>query len=655
MTPRRLRSALVLFFFLSATACTPELKPRPHVARPPSPAQKPVVTTAPKLVPSTAAVVAPTSVNIAGSVAPVVRLSSATNLDRLDTVLEATPSLRLTVVFPAHYFDDARLGPAVKRMAALQQAGRVEVALSLDNEPILPLLGNIHLAAETQRWRTGFAWPDDIGHQMASGSAAYQRRWAQLPSGLYPPYQAVSNDVMESSKRFRLNWVLGAPHGAPGVRFFGATALIVPPLSTADWTTESGMAAAVESLVTQPFSFVDMSGASSSAQTILIERMDAFAAKHPDKTLTTLAVFVSNLKEEYALPANADPMTHDFTAWVATPVQHRAWIALGDARAAIERYKNSGHANLQHLDAAMEEMGNAESGPFLLALGTDQVDTDDERNFVATIGAIHRLAENPVPGYLSSLFSDRSLQRASPSRTAENDRPFFVSGDHQLTWNDPAGDDNGAGKVTYPEGHYPKGLFDLRSAALDWSDEQVTFTFGFVAGVPTPPTTVVPLVDVYVDINRLPGAGSVSLLPHRGDVYVERDAAWEYALAVSPAGGALYQSVGGGASRLLKLLPVERHGAQFQVSVPRSVVRGEPASWRLSVAVGGPDVRRPGEEPAPVTILPTAADRHFGGATPGRPAMTFVDVLAASAAEQDERLGMNESGRRVTLPYLEAQ
>ena len=247
------------------------------------------------------------------------------------------------------------------------------------------------------------------------------------------------------------------------------------------------------------------------------------------------------------------------------------------------------------------------------------------------------------------------MQRAAPLRSPDADRPFFVPGDHLLTWNDPAGDDTGAGKFVYPVGRYPKGEFDLKDFSLSWTDTNVTFSITCAAAVPTPPTTVIPLVDVYVDINRLAGAGATAVLPHRGDGYVERDAAWEYALAISPLGAALYQSIGGNASRLINIFPVTRRGAGFDATIPSAVLRGAPDRWRLSVGMGGTDVRRPGEEPVPVPILPTAGDRHFGGATPGRPVVTFVDLLAATPDEQNIRIGAYESGQRVTLPYVEGE
>ena len=173
-----------LFLFLVAiAACAPELKPRPYATSLP-PSSTKTRAASPAASTPAASTGAP-SVSSGSPATLIVRVKAGSNLDPLAALFESNPSLRLTLVFPANYFQDPRAAASVQKWAALQSAGRVEMALTLDNEPILPLLANIKKIPEAQRMRVAFAWPDDIAHEMAGGSAAYQRRWQQLPSGFY--------------------------------------------------------------------------------------------------------------------------------------------------------------------------------------------------------------------------------------------------------------------------------------------------------------------------------------------------------------------------------------------------------------------------------------------------------------------------------------
>src|SRR5581483_8289142 len=103
-------------------------------------------------------------------------------------------------------------------------------------------------------------------------------------------------------------------------------------------------------------------------------------------------------------------------------------------------------------------------------------------------------------------------------------------------------DDNGAGAYVYPVGPYPKGMFDLRTVNIQWSEDTVDISISVDEDFSKSKLPIIPMADLYIDVNRLPDAGETSGLPRRGNLNVEREAAWEYAVSLSPLKAVLYQA-----------------------------------------------------------------------------------------------------------------
>lgn len=589
--------------------------------------------------------------------AVILALHSEDDAEALVSRLERNPDLKLTLLFPPSYFESRSRAALAPRFAALQAAKQIEIGLTLDNEPNLPLLADLKLAGkEVQKWGFTFAWPEDAASQTARGSGRYQKRWGQLPSGFAPPFGAVSDPVMKVLGRFRLSWVLARPSSGWGVRFFGGTALLVPEPLPIDQTTPNAMSPrdAARAALSRPFTYVD----AGSLPTPDFERLFIDELGKAESTavapLGTAQEFVESLRNEYQLPHDADPFANDYSGWVESALQRRAWQALADARQVVETYKNSGRANLTRLDAAVEEMCNAESGPFLLSLADGQnASTFAQRNFLATVANVYRLCGVPVPEGMGTWFVDRAFRRPSV-HAPENDRPFFVEGPQSLTWNDPTGDDKGDGTFTYPAGAYAKGTFDLRDLTVSWTDTEVTFAASVVDLPVAGSVAVVPLTDIYVDVNRLSDAGSTSVLTHRGPAVIDRDAAWEYAVVLTPRNAAVYQSLPGGEQRLLMIKTADVSGNTYSATFPRRTVRGEPRRWRLTVAAGGAAVASRDEAPTPISVQATADQDSFGGAQGPRLPPRYIDLLAPTDDVQESRIKSYSTGT-VILPYVEAE
>ena len=181
----------------------------------------------------------------------------------------------------------------------------------------------------------------------------------------------------------------------------------------------------------------------------------------------------------------------------------------------------------------------------------------------------------------------------------------------------------------------------------------MTFVFDFAALANpggAPGGFSLPLVDVYIDINHSPGAGSQEFLPGRPGNAEPADA-WEYALTADGWGARFYQYVPGQGARVTANFDVVKTSdTVFAVSIPRRSLRGEPDSWGYAVAVMG---RLTGSQPMSVGVDP--GPDHFGGGMPGRVAPPYIDILVPEGQSQRRILGAYKSGQDITIPFVRAE
>jgi hypothetical protein len=103
-----------------------------------------------------------------------------------------------------------------------------------------------------------------------------------------------------------------------------------------------------------------------------------------------------------------------------------------------------------------------------------------------------------------------------------------------------------------------------------------------------------------MDLNRILGAGSIPLLPGRGAFTQARDA-WEFALSVSATEAQLWRAGFGDEPDEITTLAVERDPSrgEIRISVPRRLMRGDPARWGYVLLALTGDPARPGQRTAP--------------------------------------------------------
>jgi len=574
------------------------------------------------------------------------------------------PELRPTVIFPPRYFDEMGRKTLLPEIKSLVESKKLEIGLSLDGEPMLPLLADLGLASSKEAdWDFPFKWPEDVTTHVAKGRMYFQKRWGRNPAGFLPPFFALSPELVKTLELLRFRWVLASPKTDWGAGNFGSVEILIPP--QVDWRpNEEGeiqkdLREYSKEVLEYPFAFVDAGQWPAPETEILFLKEMAKAVRGANLSRGVLsAEELSDSAPEVSPPLRPEYVFQiDYSPWVRADMQRLAWKAIAKARKVVDNYKNSGQADLKKLDAAMEEIYQAESGRFLLDLGDPrQKLTEGENNFLATLANVYRLSETQVPPNFNQWFS-LGERKTSFSNAGDLAQPFFVGGLESLTWNDPAGDDFGDGNYTYPMGNYPKGAFDLKSFAVSWTEDEVNFSVSLADLVSGKDTAVMPLIDVYIDVNRLPGAGSTDPLPGRQSSVVAREAAWEYALSFNLSRGELYQPIPGQNPRRVSSFVPDLDLATKTVSVrlPKSVLRGRPDNWRFTVGVMGAETGSPGEDLKPIPVSVNARQKNFGGGAAGKKAPPYIDLLAPTPEDQTAALSPYRDGTLVTLPYVEPE
>lgn len=604
-----------------------------------------------------------------GEEIPVVSTGAAASIlwaipDRTDPLpvaeaLTARPHLRLTALLPERFFGEDEDSKQAKLLfSGLVSRGQVEVLLTLPGRPVLALLHDSDLAraSVTGQLPPRFQWSEDAMGQVALAKSAYRRRWRMSPGGMSIPWGAVAGPELEPLAKVGLHWLYMERDMEPG--FYAAGRLTAVAAAPFPLKADASRKAWFRRLFSM---HDDRLVAPIPIRISTLEELDALAALSTEGRAwlgggvqwTPVGPLLKELSpEDDDLPALPPS---DLSRWIGESDENRAWQLLSIARKALEDFKNSGRADVRTLDMATREIYSAEGGGVFLVLGSDGNPgraAEAKRSFLASLEQTFRLLGAPPPPALRQGFSGGPLSDGAQG----SEHPFFRKEGSALVWRDNSGDDRGPGDLFYPTGSgFPTGSWDLSYFRVEARATEVVFRWG-LAALPGPGAPGLALVDTYIDINRLPGAGADALLPGRPGL-VEPANAWEYALSVDGWGARLYQPwTGSGPRRVAVLTPRVIPPSTIEVSVPRKHLRGDPADWGFAVAVMGrqPSAAEASEEPSPMKVSEQPGPDHFGGAAAGRRAPPFVDLLSEDSV-QDEALGAYKQGRDVVLPFVRAE
>jgi hypothetical protein len=479
-----------------------------------------------------------------------------TQWSKVDGLLRAHSELKLTIALTpqmATPLAKAALAP----WAAL---GRVEIAARIHGDPVLPLT-----AADPAAPR-----PDDALERAAEAREAVERRIGVPVAGFVPGTGALAASLVGPVGASGAAWVLVGPYDLALSSWASeGRAVFVPARETSGIPLESGAFVVDESSLTQ-----------SDLLPALVSLRD-----RPKNGWATIAEL---LKAAGGGPANAEEISY-WPGWDGAPAAapadraaRAAWDAYGEAAKALARYQNSGAADLKVLENATLLLRRAQDARFFRPHEPGAAGLPP--GLRASLLAVYKRIKAPAPDALYDV-------GASTASAATAEAPTTVRAASGASW---VVFDNPLGTVALaPTGAPNADPWRLRGLRIEWDDERVLFRIE-PARVDAAPAAPRPLYDVYVDLNHVVGAGAIRLLDGRGAFAQARDA-WEFALGVDGSDARLWRAGADGEPDEITKLAVEDDPAksEIRVSVPRSLLRGNPAHWGyILLAVGDAPTRR---------------------------------------------------------------
>lgn len=474
---------------------------------------------------------------------------------KVDGLLRSRSDVKLTIALTpqmATPLAKAALAPWVAQ-------GRVEIAARVHGDPVLPLVASVPAAPR----------PDDALERSVEAREEVAKRLGVAVEGFVPGAGAVDPSLVGPLGASGASWILAGPYdvsadswAAEGrAVFVPARALAgpgAPPpgASVVDESTraESGLVAALNASSDQPKSgWATVSGLIASAG-------------GGGGSAESVASWPGWNGEPSALPSD--------------PGARAAWDAYAAAATAIQRYENSGAADMKVLDGATQFLRRAQDARFFRPAEPGAPTLPPELR--SALLAVYRRIKAPAPDslYAGAPAADRKGAAAS------EETPTSVHAASGPSW---VGFDNPVGTAALaPEGAPNADPWRLRGLRVEWDDERVLFRL-LPGRVESESAAARPTYDVYVDLNHLVGAGSIRLLDGRGAFAVAKDA-WEFALTVTGSDARLLRAGTGDEPDDVAKLEVENDAAkaEIRVSVPRGLLRGNPARWGyIALSLGG--------------------------------------------------------------------
>jgi alpha-amylase/alpha-mannosidase (GH57 family) len=469
----------------------------------------------------------------------------------------------------------------------LQNSGQIEITMTPYTHPILPLIYDSDLAKICMPGAllpARFSYPSDAAAQVKKGAVFYKARFGKDPAGMWPGEGAVAQEIVDIVADEGLKWMatdeeilekslgIQLQKDAAGkvlnpevlykpyvVEQNGKTMAIIfrdKIVSDKIAFTYSGVpgADAVKDLLDRmrfvkakldkagggPYLFsIILDGENpweyynDDGKSLLNELYSALSAAPDLKTITPgefIKKFMPKDKIEKLWPGSW--VNHNFDTWIGKPEKNKAWEALLAARRAIDG------ADPKKAEAAMEAMYAAEGSDWTwwYDRGGEEVAYFDQM-YRNTLASVYKILDLEVPReiQLPLLVEKKAVPLAQELKDAK-----II-----LDVADPIGDDHGPGPYVYPANDiFPKRCFDIERFIVAKDKKDIIFVFK-VGALPNPWNSPIGLslqtVDVYIDKDHQPDAGSTVLLPGR-QAATEPSAAWEYAVWVEGWLQELHQS-----------------------------------------------------------------------------------------------------------------
>ncbi len=471
----------------------------------------------------------------------------------VDALLRSSRTIKLTIGLTPKMAT-----PLIKEtLTPWIQLGRIELSARIDGDPILTMVTKHPLALR----------PQDTLELAVEARENLQKKLGLSPTGFIPGAGAVDAAIAAALSVSGSNWILTGPYTTAEAPWVMSNRTVLVPSSATSLYDESF----------------------STASVFLVAATNLPRPNQEWKTIGELALSKSagaiHLSTVTAWPEWGTKAPLDAGA-------KAAWDAYGAAAMTLNRYQNSGAADLGTLDAAVELLHKSQAARHYRATGSESIPSDLRALFLA----FYKRLNLPAPD---------ALYEASASTTSLADRPTGVkslSGPSWLEFAAPFGaialTPSVSSLAAVSDGGFSADPWRIKSLRVEWDAASVLLILRVGR---TSTAAPLPIYEIYMDFNHVLGAGRVPLLEGRNAVVAARDA-WEMALSIIGDEARLYRARGGGSPDEISKLKAQLDTNEVRIRAPRSLMRGNPARWGWAVVALAEDPARAGRQPAAALV-----------------------------------------------------
>lgn len=268
-----------------------------------------------------------------------------------------------------------------------------------------------------------------------------------------------------------------------------------------------------------------------------------------------------------------------------------SWKLYADAALMLQRYQNSGGADLKLLEEAAESLYAAQANRYFRPASSPSESAALSRELQGHLLSVYRKVRERPPEAL------RSLESGAATATAGD--IGFSQGVSWLQF-------MAAAPPLAPGATRQLSIDSLR---VEWNEQDTAFIFRFSPGEDLE-------LHAYIDLNGVTGAGNIDIIGDPSRAFISARDAWEYALTVSSTSAALHRSVGPKTLGLVTNPPFSWNAEEgsARVTVSRQWLKGHPSRWGY-VALA---LRRGLPKPELAAILGSEAAKTKKEAASGR-------------------------------------
>ncbi len=568
------------------------------------------------------------------------------------------------------------VGKVLPLFKKLQEKKQIEIMATPYHQVVLPLILDANLArvsdADIEYPSGNFSYPEDVQSQLAKGLTTYEKAFGSYPLGLWLPEGAIAEELFVFFSSFGIKWIFVEEDILKKTQEDGnlyhscflekEKDITIFPLhrkiskSINEIYLSQGVEKASKKLISELFLIKkkfkkyqrqpEIVSLTLEVDSDFIFKLDELFSEYPNLSSTTYSEWFANYPYSVQLDKiKCDSVKGGFSTWVGKEKQNRAWNNLFYVRKVMEKYKNSGEAKINQLNAAFEKLYVAQKAKWFSFFGQDEEKNDlnrIEQNYNDLLAGIYKDIKRKVPDYLLVSSTDTII-------TADSNIILKVS--------DFLQDDNGCGDYVYPlDESFVMGSFDLEEFSV--REEKKYFVLSVKLNRLDNPWQLplgmsFPIIDIYIDLNNIVRAGSTFLLPQRNAYTMPKDA-WEYCVTINGKTQKIYKSG-------VDLKPVEVTDVKVKINfnektvnayIPKSFLRGNPKNWGFIPLVLSYDNQSLEKTWKVNKVKKEIGQDNFSGGYYEEKNPNIIDVILPSGKEQKKILGVYKKKQAVQIPAL---